>query len=153
MSSVEVSGGRKPLFDCDSKSVTDKISTYGPRALLLFAVPFVAQLGFGAGVGVSAKRAALIGASGVVAEIAVKTTMSMTGYECETAQAIGQFASPLLAGVLYTGGQSLADIQSQGMEKNFTFSTLSVAAANGLSYSANTIMSRMLADVRSQKHE
>lgn len=154
MSSVEVSGNRKPFFgNIDSKSVTETLTNYGPRAALLFAVPFVAQLGFGAGVGVSAQRAALIGASGLIADGVVKATLNTTGYRSPTAEATGQFLAPLIAGAIYTGGQSFIDIQSQGMEKNFVFSSLSVAAANGLSYSAAPIFTRMLADVRSQNQE
>jgi len=92
-----------------------------------FAIPFVVQLGFGADVGVAAKRAAIAGTSlSVVSGSIFLVSDSITN--ADTAQAI-TFGAPFLGAALYAGAQEFGGFNSQGMAKDFTFAAVSGLAA------------------------
>lgn len=128
------------------------IASQATRAVLEFTVPFVAQLGFGVGLGVSAKRSALIAGSAIATDLGVYAARHFTGYQLnENAEIGAQFLSPFITGGIYAGVQEFANLNSQGPFKNFTLATVTTAAAHGLARPSVAAMAMLLTQVRSEK--
>ena len=121
------------------------------KALLGYLVPFVAQLGFGASLGSSAIRSGLIGTASIVTS-GVFLTTSLLPESVRVAGASGAYLiESVVTGGLYTGTQALFGLRSQGALYDFTFATLSTAAATGIAAPAGALGAGLLAWSRSTK--
>lgn len=114
------------------------------KAAFGYAVPFIAQLGFGATLGTSAIRAALIGTIdlgvGALATLpALGVVATASGTEVPkffragfSSTVYGYALQPLIVGLVYSSGQYVVDIRSEGFTRDFTFATLSAATSTAM---------------------
>lgn len=121
------------------------------KALMGYLIPFVAQLGFGASLGSSAIRGGLVGTASLVTSGVFLTS----GLLPESVRGVGLGSAYLIesavVGGLYSGTQAIFGFRSQGALYDFTFATLSTAAATGIAAPAGVLGASLLSWSRSSK--
>jgi len=123
------------------------------KAVLGYLIPFVTQLGFGATLGTSAIRGALVGTSGLVSQALVTGTVFLPE-EMKLAGVSGAYLiESSIAGGIYAGTQAIFDWRSQGGLYDFTFGTLSTAATTGIAAPLGSLGGSLLKWSRAVKKE
>ena len=118
-----------------------------------YAVPLVAQLGFGAPLGASVVRAGLVGS----ADLTVGMLSSLLAHAGFKWLSVGYVVHPITTGVLYSSFQygatrvGLTVYSSEGVSRDFTFATLSAATSTMLSAGLAVAAAGTLFSVRLDK--
>lgn len=121
------------------------------KVILGFVIPITAQLGLGASLSTSAIRGGIAGGIGFITSSILYSTQALPDDARMIGLSTGHLFEALVSGGLYAGTQAIFDLRSQGMLADFTFATISSAAATGIAAPAGILGSALLGYSRREK--